>query len=281
MYATVDGVRLFYQPVGADANYPLFVVHGGPGMDHTSMHPWLDPLSDTFHLLYLDLRGHGRSDRVDPSTLTLSRYAEDVSLLARVLGLERYALLGHSYGSFVALTHAIEQGDASHYILSGSSASMSRSMEEIQANLAAFEPIELREQVTESWAREPHVQTVADVAELMRMQMPFHFASVEGEGYRRWLEAGDQAIYSPEVLAYTAAHEYAMEYEDALDRVRKPTLVLVGDLDRTTTPRASRDLHRGIPDSELVIIPHAGHMSFVDQPEAYFAAVQGFFERDK
>ncbi|MBV9279720.1 MAG: alpha/beta hydrolase [Chloroflexi bacterium] len=277
MDVTIGGARLFYLPVGPEQNYPLIVLHGGPGLDHTEMHPWLDPLSDTFRLLYLDLRGHGRSERVDPASLTLDRYAEDVSELAAVLGLRHYALLGHSYGAFITLAHAVERGDASHYIISSGSASMSKSMPEIQENLARFEPAELREQVMQSWAREPEVRTREEAAEILRMQMPFHFASVESEAYRKYVELEDRCIYTPEILAYTASHEYAIEFEDRLSGVTKPVLILAGERDRTTTARAARDMHAGIPGSELVIIPDAGHMAYVEQPEIYFTAVREFF----
>jgi proline iminopeptidase len=277
MEITVDGIRLFCLPVGPEANYPLIVLHGGPGLDHTEMHPWLDPLTDVFRLIYVDLRGQGRSERVDPSTLTLERYAADITALAQALNLKAYAVLGHSYGSFVALTHAIGHGDATHYIISGGSASMSKSMQEVRDNLARFEPESLREAVTASWAREASATTPDEVAEIMRMQMPFHFAGIESDAYSRYMAAADRAIYAPEVLAYAASHEYALEYEDKLGDVTRPTLVITGKHDRTCTPRAARDMHRGIAGSELVIVPDAGHMSFIEQPEIYFNAVRNFF----
>ena len=184
----------------------------------------------------------------------------------------------YSYGALVTLAHAIERGDASHYVISSGSASMSKSMADVHANLAAFEPVELRDQVTESWAREPHVRTQEDCAELLRMQYPFHFRSVESDAYRRYT-AEDRTVYSPEVLAYTASHEYELEYEDRLGDIRKPVLILVGEHDRTTTPRAARQMHDAVTGSELVIFPDAGHMSYVEQPDAYFAAVRDFFAR--
>ena len=240
------------------------------------MWPWFDRLSDQFRLLYVDLRGQGRSQRVDPATLSLSRFAADVTGLAEALGLSRYALLGHSFGSFVTLAHAIEQGGASHYIISGGTASFTKTAPEIEQNLAAFEPVALREQVTQSWALEPHAKTQEDVARLMEMQMPFHFATTESDAYRRYMEveAEGRAIYTPEVLAYFATNAYAIEYEDQLGKISKPTLVITGEQDRTCTPRASRDLHAGIPGSELVIVPDAGHMTFIEQPDIYFAALQ-------
>jgi proline iminopeptidase len=278
----IDGASIFVLPVGAESNYPLFVIHGGPGLDHTEMSPWLDSLSDTFRLLYVDLRGQGRSQRVDPSKLTLSRFALDVTRLAEALSLRDYAVLGHSFGSFVTLAHAIEQGGASHYVLSGCTASFTKTAPEIQHNLATFEPVALREQVTQSWALEPKAQTQADVAKIMEMQMPYHFATTQSDTYRRYMEdeAQGRAIYSPEVLAYFAANEYAIEYEDQLGAITKPTLVITGEYDRTCTPRASRDLSAGIPGSELVIVPNAGHMTYVEQPDVYFPAVRGFFARN-
>src|SRR5947209_637456 len=123
MEATVNGTRLFYLPVGPEENYPLILLHGGPALDHTELHPWLDSLGDTFRLIYLDQRGQGRSERVDPETLSLNAFADDISGLAAALGLERYAVLGHSFGAFVALTHAIEFGEATHYVLTVGSAS--------------------------------------------------------------------------------------------------------------------------------------------------------------
>ena len=281
MEIAVDGANIFVLPVGAESNYPLFVLHGGPGLDHTEMHPWMDQLSDTLRLLYVDLRGQGRSERVDPATLSLSRFALDVTRLAEALGLRKYAVLGHSFGSFVALAHAIEQGGASHYIISSGTASFSKTGPEIERNLASFEPVELREQVTRSWALEPHAKTQEDVARLMEMQMPFHFATTESAAYRHYMEveAQGKAIYSPEVLAHFSANEYAIEYEGQLGDIHKPTLIIAGEHDRTCTPRAARDLNAGIAGSELVILPDAGHMTYVEQPGMYFAAVRDFFTR--
>jgi proline-specific peptidase len=278
---SLDGTTIFVLPVGAESNYPLFVIHGGPGLDHTEMNPWLDSLSDTFRLLYIDLRGQGRSQRVDPATLTLSRFALDVTKLAEVLKLPNYAVLGHSFGSFVALAHAIEQGGASHYVLSGCTASFTKTAPEIQHNLETFEPVELRDQVTRSWALEAEAKTQEDVTRLMTMQMPFHFATTQSEGYRRYLEdeVRERAIYAPEVLAYFSANEYAIEYEDRLGVITKPTLAMTGAYDRTCTPRASGELHAGIPGSELVIVPDAGHMTFIEQPDIYFSTVRAFFAR--
>src|SRR5438128_4784213 len=112
-----DGYRMFVEELGGD--FPLVVLHGGPGLDHGMFRPYLDALADEFRVVYVDERGQGRSERVDPATLSLDRFARDVDLLAEALGLDRFALLGHSFGAIIATQHAIEQGTAVAYVISG------------------------------------------------------------------------------------------------------------------------------------------------------------------
>ena len=123
------------------------------------------------------------------------------------------------------------------------------------------------------------MKTQEDCAQLMQMQMPFHFKAVTSEAYRQYMEQQSACIYAPEVLAYFATNEYAIELEDQLGAITKPTLLITGESDRTCTPRASTDMHAGISTSELVILPGAGHMTYVEQPGLYFAAVRDFFAR--
>src|SRR6476660_5617441 len=89
--------ELFVEERGT--GFPLLVLHGGPGLDHTMFGDRLDPLGDACRLLFVDQRGQGRSGPSDPGTWTLARMAADVSALAKALGLERYAVLGHSFGA--------------------------------------------------------------------------------------------------------------------------------------------------------------------------------------
>src|SRR6059058_1241028 len=111
-----DGYNLNVEEVGS--GFPLIVLHGGPGLGHSMFRPYLDPLGDEYRLLYVDERGQGRSQRVDPATLSLEVFARDVDLLAETLELDSFALLGHSFGAIIATYHAIELGTAAAYVIS-------------------------------------------------------------------------------------------------------------------------------------------------------------------
>ena len=262
-----DRVSLNVEEVGE--GFPVVVLHGGPGLDHSGFRPYLDPLGDEFLLLYVDERGQGRSERVDPATLSLDVFARDVDLLAQAMGLDRFALLGHSFGAIIATKHAIEVGTAAAYVISGGGDSSAALEADVDASLEAMG--EAGGPIRDSWEQEKTVAAEDELKELLRVQMPFHFAGDPPPGY------GEDTIGTPDVLRHFANIGYGdFDYVPDLHRVSKPTLVIVGERDRTTTPRAARALSEGIDGSRLVVLPGVGHMSFVESPDAYIEAVTAF-----
>ena len=259
------------EPVGDDG-LPVIVLHGGPGLDHTHLRPWLDPLGEEFRVLYVDERCQGRSQRVDPATLNLEVFALDVDLLAEALELDRFALLGHSFGAIITTWHAVNLGTAAGYVISGGGDSSAALMADVNASLEAMG--EDGKPIAESWEWEQTVETPEECAELMRIQTPFHFHGPPPPDF------AEETVYVPEVLRHFASAGYGdFDYTPDLGRVDKPTLVLVGAHDRVTTPRAARVLHEGIRSSEYAELPGAGHMSMVEAQEAYLGHVRQFLRR--
>ena len=78
--------------------YPLIILHGSPGLDHHMFGDYLDALTDDYRLILVDQRANGRSGRPPEDTWTLEQHAKDVGLLAKAMRLDKYAVLGHSYG---------------------------------------------------------------------------------------------------------------------------------------------------------------------------------------
>jgi proline iminopeptidase len=104
--APINGTELFYVSVGE--GLPCLVMHGGLGVDHSYLHPWLDPLGDMLHLIYYDHRRNGRSGRASKETMTHAQLAADADALRSHLGFARVAVMGHSYGGFIALEYALD-----------------------------------------------------------------------------------------------------------------------------------------------------------------------------
>jgi len=276
-HVPVDDTRLWVLEMGA--GHPMLLLHGGPGLDHTQFRPWMDPLAERFRLVYVDLRSQGRSDPADPSTWTLDRMAEDVGALAEALGYDRYAVLGQSFGSFVALQHAVTDGSASHYLLLGSVPS-DRWLERVEQNLAAIEPVELRERIAGSWDRETEVQTAEEFRQLFRDQLPFHFATTDSDAYREFDEAAERIRFAPEVLRRLSREGYGgLDVEDALADIRRPVLVITGEHDRVTVPEGGYAIAEAVPEGDFVVIKDAGHMAFAEKPKAVRRAIEDFVDR--
>ena len=279
MLIDVGDTRLHVTERGA-GELALFVLHGGPGLDHTMFGSYLDALGDRVRLLLVDERGTGRSEAAAPETWELTHHAADVEAMAGTLGLERYAVLGHSYGAFIALQHAVDFPGRPVATIVSSGIPDARFLAHLEQELAAFEPVDLREQVQASWAGEAHARTQEDVAALISDQLPFHFADPRDPRIDDLRAALGDAVYGPDVLRAAATEDYgAIAVEDRLGEVAHPVLVLAGRRDRTCPVAAAEAMAEGLPDAALVIFEHSGHMAYVEENDAYVAAVRDFLER--
>jgi len=260
--------------------YPLIVLHGGPGLDHHEFGDYLDPLCDQFRLILVDMRAQGKSEMCPETTWTLEQMAKDIVLLADALDLQEYAVLGHSYGAFVALQNAVDfPGAASQTIVSGGIPS-ARFLSVVQENLQKIEPADVREKVIASWDREARVQTREEFAELMRDQMPFHFGNPLDPRLAEYDARTKDTVYAPAMLRHFSQNDYgSIEVEDRLKNVTQPVLVCTGRLDRVCTVGAAEAMAKGLPHAELVIFEQSGHMTFVEEPERYLQIVRDFLSR--
>ena len=279
-HVAIRDTRLFVAERGS--GFPIIVVHGGPGLDHHEFADYLDPLGDQFQLVLMDMRSQGRSDRTSTQTWTIQRMAEDISALADALGFARYAVLGHSFGGFVALVHAADQPTGvAATVVSGGVASKNI-MADVETALAAIEPAGLREQLSASWARESEVTTEDGFAEIVTEQMPFHFANPHDPRLGDYLERAGAMVYSPDMLRHFASVGYGeLDAAGALAKVRHPVLVLAGRYDRVATAVAAAEAVAAADQDviELLVLERSGHMTFVEEQEHYLEVVREFLAR--
>ena len=111
---SIRDVSLFVKVIGS--GYPLLLMHGGPGLDHTTLSS-LEPLAEHFTLVFYDHRCNGRSGGAVES-MTWENLTADADALRRTLGFQRWAVLGHSFGGNVALEYALRYPEhLSHLLL--------------------------------------------------------------------------------------------------------------------------------------------------------------------
>ena len=275
-HVEISDTRLHVVERGGDG-LPLLVVHGGPGLDHRLFGDYLDPLGDELHLVLVDLRSNGRSDKTPPETWTLERMAADLSELAEAMGFRRYATLGHSYGAFVALQHAVDRPAAGDD-------RVQRPPVGPLPERGGREPRRLR---AGRAARAGHAvvgargrgATQEDCARLLHDQLPFHFGDPRDPRIEEFERRTAGGVYAPEVLRHFAVADYgAIEVEDRLGDVTHPVLVLAGRHDRTCVVEGGEAIAGGIPGAQLTVFEASGHLTFAEENEAYLDAVRRFLQ---
>jgi proline iminopeptidase len=266
----INGARLFYTTVGSGD--PCLTMHGGLGLDHTHLHPWLDPLGDRLRLVFYDHRGNGRSERTALETLTFEQFSADAEALRQQLGLGKVVLLGHSNGGFIALDYALRYPESISRLILISTAPAVDYWPEIRENMrrrgATAEMIESFE--SGDWTTDAELEAHVDLVGHL------NFAATNEHLGRDVLR---ETIYS--AYARSAAFDLLQSYdvEPRLGEISAPTLIVVGREDVFTPISQAERLHRAITASELVVIENAGHFNYAEQPDAFFGAVRSWLAR--
>ena len=281
MLIDVGDTRLHVTERGA-GDLALFVLHGGPGLDHTMFGSYLDALGDRCRLLLVDERGTGRSEPAPPETWALAHHAADVEAMAGTLGLERYAVLGHSYGAFIALQHAVDfpgRPGRDDRLERHPRRALPRARR--GASSRPSSPSSCASRCRRRGRGEAHARTQEDVAALLSDQLPFHFADPRDPRIDDLRAAMGDAVYGPDVLRAAATEDYgAIAVEDRLAERRAPG----ARARRAPRPhllgrRPPRRWRPACPTPSSSSSSTAATWRFVEENDAYLGAVRDFLER--
>jgi len=283
------GVMIYYKILGRGE--PLMIVHGGPGASHDYFLPYLLPLTRHNKVVFIDERGSGRSQKLEErSGYTVENMVEDVEMVRTSLNLGKINLLGHSYGGALAQAYALKyQRNLSHLIL-GSTWSSTITMNQVLLRMKQNMAPELRERIDRMEAA--GLFGHGKEYEKNRYTAEYMIAAW-GEGYFPYLyQNRPDPNYDPIGQGTSAWDLYremwgehgefvidgnlkSVEYTDRLASIKVPTLIVVGDHDECD-PSLSQVMHGKIDGSKLLILPKAGHMTFVDQTALFIAGVDQF-----
>jgi pimeloyl-ACP methyl ester carboxylesterase len=263
-FATVSGIRLYYEWHGAEQGLPVVLVMGLGG-DSTGWPLQLAALAPHRRVLVFDNRGAGRSDAPDVPYTSRSM-AEDLVGLLDALGVERVHLLGLSLGGTIAQEAALAA----------------------PARVASL-------QLHATWAGpHPYLAALLGAVRAVRRQL-------DPESFHRalsvWLFTPECFVRQPELIetvvqraartphpvalpAYLRPTEAALGHDARarLGLIRCPTLVAVGARDLITPPILAEELAAGIPGARYRVLPAVGHGALWEDPGAFNAACLEFLD---
>ena len=249
---------------------PIVVIHGGLGLDHTYMRA-LDRISDLAELIYIDIRGNGRSPHDGLATMTFESIADDIDALRVELGFEQWGVLGHSFGSFVALVYAMRHSThVDALVLLDTAASFAHAP-------AALDGAAKRDQPDALAALKSALGVPAtnndDFGALWRAVVPLYFHA----WHQRHLGAFADTMYS--AAGYNRGGDLlgTFNVRGELARITAPTLLITGDDDFITpADLCAAPVARGITHARLAVIPEAGHFPHLETPVAFDAELRSW-----
>ena len=247
-YLDRDGVRIYYEERGAGP--AVLLTHGYSA----SARMWKsqEPLSDRFHLIEWDMRGHDRSDSPDdPGLYSHDATIADMAALLDACGADRAVIGGLSLGGFMSLAFNLARPErVSALMLFDTGPGYSKDAARAEWNA-----------MTERMARALEKRGVEAIAGVADSTMAPH-RSAQG-------------------LAHAARGILAQKdgrVIESLPLIAVPALVLAGARDQQFLPSAEY-MAAKIPGAQKVILEGAGHAANIDQPEAFNAAVRSFLDR--
>jgi len=260
-----DGPRMVEKPVA-------FLLHGGPGGDHSTFKPALSSLADKMQLVYVDHRGQGRSARGPKETYTLDNNVEDLEALRQYLGLERVVVIGVSYGGMVALTYASRYPDSVSHLVAVVTAPSYRFLERAK-QLA-------RERGTDEQQRMAEIlwsggfENEEQLREYYLVMGPLYSLKHDPEEARLRRQRG---ILSPDAINVAfGGFLRTWDVTDDLPKIVAPTLVIAGRHDWICPPEFSELIASKIPNTDLRIFENSSHAVTADEPQAFVDVVKGF-----
>jgi len=282
-YTATTPVPLYWAAYGRPGAPRLLVLHGGPGADHGYLLPQMLRLADLAggrELVFYDQRGGGRSKTDDRAPITWRTHVDDLALVVRELAVEPLHVVGYSWGALLALLYATEAGRASATLPPPASlvlidpAPLTRDYRrQFEAEFArrqqGAEVQAMRDELARSGLRERDPEAYRQRAFELSVAGYFHdpraardltpFRVVGRVQQSVWESLGDFDLIAE------------------LPRVRVPALVVHGRED--PIPLASSEEGARALGAELVVLERCGHVPYVEQPDALFAAVGRFLER--
>jgi proline iminopeptidase len=282
-FVDAGGVMIYYESIGT--GQPLLVLHGGPGLAHDYFLPYFLRLAAQRRLVFIDERGCGRSEHlIDPKGYTLDGMVSDVEAVRVALGLGKIDLLGHSFGGILAQAYAVKHPGALRRLILASTGSSAARIDADFAKLKGgldkslrdrIEALEARGILDDGGAQLPEYRKLADEAEL-----PYEYHGRPPS----WDSAGGPTGWDVLKEMWGARSDFhidgnleGFDFTPALHRLTVPTLVIYGDHD-LLGPATAEQTHAAIGNSQLVELRNSGHMTFVDQPAAFFTAVSAFLK---
>jgi len=256
--AQINGITLAYKDQGT--GLPLVFLHAFP-LNRTMWVAQEKALSPRFRVITVDLRGHGESD-APLWHYSLEQAADDVRALLDHLSIQQAIFVGLSMGGYILFAFYRKYAERVKGLV----------LADTRAQADTEEGKELRFQMAQT-AYKKGPSAIADIMIPKLLSAATILNKPEIVQHVRTMIEGNQISG---IAGDLMAMAERLDSVPLLKQVACPTEIIVGGLDQATPPSDAKLMAELIPGSRLAIIPHAAHLSNLEQPEAFNQIVAAF-----
>lgn len=258
MLAQVNDISLAFNDLGT--GLPLVFLHAFP-LNRTMWADQEKALSTQFRVITIDLRGHGESD-APLWHYSLDQAADDVCGLMDHLSIRQPILVGLSMGGYIALAFYRQYAERVKGLVLADTRAQADTED---GKRARFEMAQLA-----------YTQGAGAIAEIMipKLLSP---ATIQTrlelvQRVRTMIEGNQLSGIAGDLMAMAERPDS----QPLLTQISCPAQIIVGELDLPTPPSDAKLMADRIPDARLAVIPGAGHLSNLEQPELFNEAIRSF-----
>ena len=276
-FVNVEEGKLFYHTYGSGP--PVIVLHGGPGLDHNYLLPGMSIFCVSNKVIFYDQRGTGKSESpITEEFINLQTSLKDLETLRKSLKIEKFSLIGHSWGSILALYYSVlypEQID----------------------KLILIDPIPVHQQARKAFFASLQENMEKDSEKLHKIQASPQFQKGEPfavEAFSRTLFKN--YLYDPNKVtelnltfsAHTARNMMPVfhlmekslgngdfDLRPAISIIQAPMLVIHGEAD-PIPQESSSEIAALAPNGFFELIPNSGHYPYIEAPNELLAIIETF-----
>lgn len=279
MQIAPDGANLKEKPI-------LFLLHGGPGGNHIHFKYDSIKLQDYAQLVFIDQRGCGLSKKDKKSNYTLENNIDDIEELRKYLGFDKISVLGTSYGGMVAQGYAIKYPKNIDNLILVSTAPSYHFIENAKENLKI---IGTKQQIAvcNKYLWNGSFKSNRDVNHYFKVMDPLYIYNHKKKKRRKPAPKKTSAGEINNILSYDVLnvgfssflHEF--NFIPKLNKIKCPTLIMVGKDDWVCMPAHSKTMAENIPNSKLKIFNKCGHALTTDANDKYIKTVKQFLDKER
>jgi pimeloyl-ACP methyl ester carboxylesterase len=259
---SINKLTVSYNDHGPEDAPAIIFIHGFP-FNKSMWDVQVDALKDNYRVIAYDIRGHGNSDPgIDDFFIEL--FVNDLLRLMEKLGIEKSILCGLSLGGYIALNAVLKFPKRFDALILNDTQCIADTLEIKENRCLAI--IRIMKNGVEQYADESIINLFALQSFIKKQNV---ITTVK-----------EMILNTPKQTLCNTLHALAERRDicNQLQEIDIPVLIMVGKEDKITPIAAAQQMHEKIRDSTLKIIPHAGHVTNLENPTAFKFQLVKFLE---